>query len=733
MKLVWKLSIPQIFIVACFGLITFIIINSSFVKLRGQYVRDVIDTRMQLIVNGIENSAQKAVNEASLFVSLPAVIEAYEIMLAGDLNDPYSPQSQTAREILRRELSAMLDSYHKITGAKLQLHFHQPNGYSLVRLWREKQTLISGEWTDVSDDISAFRPTVMDVNRSGNIAMGIEAGSGGFAIRGVVPVSVPGSYGKPDKMLGSAEVLQEFSPILDAAVDGKILISLYANYELLDYAVELRDRQKYPRTGNFIRVIETGNSTVDHMISEKLLSKGKDGAFFEDHVSRTLAVFPLMDYRGSQTGVIVLAMDTSGISALTGAASVILALMIGLMIAFPVFALFIQTRILITRPLKLINSIISDITADRVNLNNQAPDCQKDEIGDLARYLHVTLVKVKNLVINIKSAVIKLTETGNELVINMNENAAAANNIKSSIGKIQSRVVNQIAGVTQTRATMERLTDNIHKLNQFITNQSNDVSVVSSAIEQMVANIQSVTQTLVNNSGNGKTLKESSHAGRSGLNDAAADILEITRESEGLLEINSLMENIAGQTNLLSMNAAIEAAHAGEAGKGFAVVADEIRKLSEDSGRQSVTIRAVLKKIAGSINKITASAENVKEKFEAIDTGVVTFTEEEDNIRGAMVEQGAGGRQILESVSNVNEITGQVKNGSEEMLGAANEVIEESKNLEKMTQEIAAGMDSIASEIEQINVTISHVNDISCRTREGIDSLVKEVIRFFAE
>jgi methyl-accepting chemotaxis protein len=315
----------------------------------------------------------------------------------------------------------------------------------------------------------------------------------------------------------------------------------------------------------------------------------------------------------------------------------------------------------------------------------------------------------------------------------MTETAAAVNEITANIQSIKGRVINQSASVTETNATMEQVIANINKLNGHVENQSRNVSQASSAIEEMVANISSVTNTLVNNAVNVNTLKDASEVGKTGLQDVATDIQEISRESEGLLEINSVMENIASQTNLLSMNAAIEAAHAGEAGKGFAVVADEIRKLAESSSEQSKTIGMVLKKITESIKKITVSTNNVLTKFGAIDSGVKTVSDQEANIRNAMEEQGEGSKQILQGVGSLNEITLQVKSGSEEMLNGSQEVMKESQNLEKVTQEITGGMNEMAQGADQINVAVHNVNEMTQKNRDAIDVLIKEVSRFKVE
>jgi len=386
-----------------------------------------------------------------------------------------------------------------------------------------------------------------------------------------------------------------------------------------------------------------------------------------------------------------------------------------------------------TAPIVNVANTLKDISEGEGDLTKTIPVTSKDEVGDLANYFNKTIQKIKGLVLLIKQQAGVLSDIGNDLSANMTETAAAINQITANIQSIKSRIINQSASVTQTNATMEQVITNINKLNGHVENQSRNVSQVSSAIEEMVANIGSVTNTLVNNATNVNTLKEASETGKSGLQEVATDIQEIARESEGLLEINAVMENIASQTNLLSMNAAIEAAHAGEAGKGFAVVADEIRKLAESSGEQSKTIGTVLKKIAESITKITKSTDTVLARFEAIDSSVNTVSDQEENIRNAMEEQGEGSKQVLHGVGSLNELTQNVRSSSEEMLSGSQEVMRESQNLEKATQEITGGMNEMATGAEQINLAVNNVNTMTTKNREAIDDLIMEVSRFKVE
>jgi methyl-accepting chemotaxis protein len=374
--------------------------------------------------------------------------------------------------------------------------------------------------------------------------------------------------------------------------------------------------------------------------------------------------------------------------------------------------------------------MLKEIAEGEGDLTKRLLVSSRDEIGDMARYFNQSLDKIKRLVVNIKNESAKLAAIGDDLSTNMTETASAVNEITANIQNIKGRVINQGASVKEANSSMERVVTNIDKLNGHVENQSRNISEASVAIEEMTAKISSVTGTLVDNVANVKTLKESSEVGRSGLQEVAADIQDIARDSEGLLEINAVMENIASQTNLLSMNAAIEAAHAGEAGKGFAVVADEIRKLAESSGEQSKTISTVLKKIKGSIDKITHSTENVLNKFAAIDSSVKTVSQQEDLIRGIMEEQSEGSKRVLQLAGELEGLTKQVKTGSEEMHESSKEVIKESQNLEVVTLEISGGMNEMASGANQINIAVNHVYEISNQNHEGIEKVLHEIRLF---
>ena len=305
------------------------------------------------------------------------------------------------------------------------------------------------------------------------------------------------------------------------------------------------------------------------------------------------------------------------------------------------------------------------------------PMIGNDEITDMFEYFNETIAKIGASIQQVGVNSDTMEEIGSELSSNMTETASAVNQISANIDGVKQQAMIQAASVTETAATIEEIVRTIKQLNNSIETQAASVAQSSSSVEQMVANIASISQTL------GKTDEAIQHLtaatgdGKATLVTSNAVTQKIAEESGSLMEASSVIQHIASQTNLLAMNAAIEAAHAGEAGKGFAVVADEIRKLAEESSMQGKTITTTLKTLSGEIETLSASSKTVEAKFNAIFTLAEQVKEMSDRLTEAMREQENGSKEVLTAIKSINTVTIEVQAGSEEMLKGGEGVAEE--------------------------------------------------------
>jgi methyl-accepting chemotaxis protein len=467
----------------------------------------------------------------------------------------------------------------------------------------------------------------------------------------------------------------------------------------------------------FKNVLKTGKTEISRLV-------------FQEGWGWLVSIYtPVKNSSGKMVGIVGCDFDGASLHEAIVADRIMYAILSGISIILGLGFLIVFQRKIFTR-LSRITDILKEIAMGEGDLTKRITVLQEDEMGILATYFDMTLDKLQNLVASIKAEASQLLEVGNNLASNMHQTAGAINQITSNIQVIEKKVTSQLDTVSSTSRTMNQVTQTIVSLGKNVEDQTSSVEQSSAAIEEMLANIQSVTNTLIRNAENVNEMIRVSDEGRSSLIRVSQDIQEISRESEGLLEINSVMENIASQTSLLSMNAAIEAAHAGETGKGFAVVAGEIRKLAVDSSNQSKTIADVLKKIKVAIDTITNSTNTVLDKFQAIDEKVRTVSDQETNIRNAMEEQGHGSHQILQAIAKLNELTGIVKQDSLVMDTSSKRVIDESNTLETITAEIAGGMHEMASSASQINNAVNQVEEISRTNKDHIDILFAAVSKF---
>ena len=354
----------------------------------------------------------------------------------------------------------------------------------------------------------------------------------------------------------------------------------------------------------------------------------------------------------------------------------------------------------------------------------------RDDFRLLANGLNCFHDTTKNVLIELESSVHDSIENANDLSVKMTETVDIADKIVTYVGTVKNSVMHQSSSVKESYNTINQMMEKTKGLGESVDIQVQGISTSSSAVEQMVANIRSVTQILENNSITVNSLSVESEHGREKINQAVELAETIIQHSVGLLEASSIIQSIAAQTNLLAMNAAIEAAHAGELGKGFAVVADEIRKLAEQSNKQGKVITGQLKDLQEAINCVANNTKEVQKQFEVIFDLTNTVKQQESVIKNAMEEQSAGSTQVLQSISEIRNSTDIVKNNTKILLDGSSEIGERMQELASSNYEISSSIAEISTEIATIASKITEVKVSASENKEGLDVVNRHVSEF---
>ena len=355
-----------------------------------------------------------------------------------------------------------------------------------------------------------------------------------------------------------------------------------------------------------------------------------------------------------------------------------------------------------SKPIEETARILEKMAAGNLTLRLSA-EKGNNEISKMRRSINAFTESINKMVAVSKQNIISLSKVAENLNENSSGISSEIKQISDNSSELADQAKTQLETVSLTVDTMGKMSSITNQLSAQIHDQNNDLSQSSAAVEEMISNIKSITENIDKFGNSFNQLSSDSEDGKNKIENVINLIESVSAESKKLLDTNKVIEDVAQQTNLLAMNAAIEAAHAGEAGKGFAVVAEEIRKLSESTTEQSHYIKQTLSSVIENINEVTNAATSAGLTFGEIVNQISSDDSLITEIRSSMEEQSIGSKQIVDALGNIKETTHTIIENSKQMNSGIENVVAQVKELENAAKNLSSKTDEIKKSTQIIN------------------------------
>jgi methyl-accepting chemotaxis protein len=379
--------------------------------------------------------------------------------------------------------------------------------------------------------------------------------------------------------------------------------------------------------------------------------------------------------------------------------------------AIAVFILISVLSFTLIRPIKTI--VAAAISLANLKFDIDIPRERKDEIGDVQRAFNVIRDELKKTITDINNEHMGQKNISGNLHISIRESSDGLGVITRNMDSVQAKTDTQMKSVMRTADSVEGIIKHIHSLENAVDIQAETITRSSESIEQMVKDIGSVRTVVYSAHESTGDLGRSSEAGKKMLNNLTEELSRIADQSTFLEEANAALVNIASQTNILAMNAAIEAAHAGEAGRGFAVVAGEVRSLAELSNKESASISTEIKNMRNGIEKMRQVSAGTVETLGSMFTEVTGMQTSFNTVTTAVEAQASNSARVLNALAGLRETTEQVRTGSDEIQKESDAIYKVVENLKSISEEVNGSIQDVQKASKKITDSLNVARKIA--------------------
>ncbi|MCR5762351.1 MAG: HAMP domain-containing protein [Treponema sp.] len=377
-----------------------------------------------------------------------------------------------------------------------------------------------------------------------------------------------------------------------------------------------------------------------------------------------------------------------------------------------------------------ISSAMENISTGKADLTARIPEAGGNELSELAKNCNKVIHSLAKLIEELKRHSSILSETGTEVYDRMNNSIQSINSASESVFSIDEKIKLQNDKVQNITDGVTAVEDEIGSLKKKIIDQESAINQSSSAIEEISSNIQSVSSIVEKISKDYELLVKESENGKSNQKRVSEQMAEIAQQSAHLNEANTAIARIASQTNLLAMNAAIEAAHAGDAGMGFGVVADEIRALAETSAKQSSQIKALLGSVTSSITEIAESSNVSTESFATVSAHISQMDNLMKEVQQGMIEEKSAVKNLLETTQILQDTIQSLTKASEQMRGESSKLFTGIEDLNRIAGDTMSESKSVYNSISDMKSSAEYTLESTDKNRVAANAVIDMITGF---